>query len=159
MSLTQLPTMAEVKDRLNLRAEQVKPLYGGAGATADQANTAFEADITARIAEQATVAEQLLLANFTATELAAFDAGQLNAVELAVKLLTVGDLFDSAGQLNDKYQAEAENMTKRGMDLLKALANRQGVTDAELTTAAVTPRTHGGTLRVRYGPYLPNSSW
>lgn len=149
MSLPQLPTMAEVKSRAApLKAENVNPLYGGSGATPSQAETAFEADITVRIAEQSTVAEHTLLAHFTAEEIADFDTEQLNAVELAVKLLTVADLYDSAGQLNERYQAEAERMQKRGMDLLNALVNRQGVTDEELETAAVTPRTHGGTVTV-----------
>ena len=153
MALSQVPTTAEVKSRANpLKPEQVNPRYGITASvplpTPEQAEAAYEADIAQRIVEQAIIAEHTLLAHFTSDEMAAFEDEQNDAVEIAIKLLTVGDLYDSAGQLNERYQAESERMMKRGYALLDALVKRQGVTDSELASALVTPRTHGGTFDV-----------
>src|SRR5690606_30261725 len=59
--------------------------------------------------------------NHTAEQLAAVNTRQAANAALVVKWLTIGDLYDSAGQLNERYQQEADNYIQRGEKLLDQL--------------------------------------
>lgn len=132
MALAQLPTESEIRLASRLRPEQVSI------ALAD--TTALETDIASRITEQANYVEMRLYQAsapnaypitdaILSTAYPAFDSDQRASVttrqagiaELAVKWLTIGDLYDSAGQLNERYQAEADNYKARGEKLLEQL--------------------------------------
>ena len=122
-----------------MRPEQIDPLYGGSGATPAQAVTAYETDIAERLVEQTAVAEGVLLSHYTQTQIDDFDTAHRVRVELAVKLLVVADLYGSAGQLNEKYEAEAARLLARAKALLQSLISADTGSDdgAHMVTITV----------------------
>lgn len=129
MSILTNPTTASIKKRVVLRPEQIDPLYGGAGATPSQAVEAYEADIVDRIEAQGNVVETMLLGRFTTTEIAAFSDPLKSNVSLAKELMTAGDLYDTAGQLNDQYEEKAQSLFARAQAIIKAIISLPNPTD------------------------------
>lgn len=132
MPLPSLPTASEIRIASRLRPEQVSTTLAN--------EAALELDIVGRITEQASYvemrigtaaaprawpfsAEYLKLAYpyYTPEQITALSDRHAAVARLAVKLLVLGDLYDSAGQLNERYQAEAENYIARGEKLLGEL--------------------------------------
>lgn len=132
MALPSIPTAAEVRIASRLRPEQVSIAFPD--------TNAMEADISDRIAEQENYVEMritqsaaptawpftsamlgLVYPGYDSDAIIAIGTRQGGIAALAVKLLTIGDLYDSAGQLNERYQAEADNYRARGEALLTQL--------------------------------------
>jgi len=133
MALSELPTPAEIRIASRLLPEQVS--------THSLASDAdLEADISDRIDEQAAYVEMRLgqaaapraypldgdylanvYPNYTESQIDAVTVRQASVAKQAVKLLTLADLFDSAGQLNERYQVEASGYRTRGEALLEQL--------------------------------------
>lgn len=130
--LSLLPTAAEVRIASRLRPEQVSSAFANVAA--------LDEDIEGRIAEQAAVVERrLLMASaplawpltgsqvqaalpfFSLAQASAWQQDQEGLISLCVKYLGLGDLYDSAGQLNPRYQAEADNYMGRGNRMLDDL--------------------------------------
>jgi hypothetical protein len=128
MAILTNPSVAEIKDRVKLRPEQIDPLYGGVGATPSQAVTAYEADITERIVEQSYVVEEKLLTRYSQSEMEAFTTSTQAVVELAKELLVASDLYDSAGQLGTPEQEESMRLEKRAWSLIDSVLNRPQAT-------------------------------
>ena len=129
MSILTNPTVAAIKKRVVLRPEQIDPTYGGVGATAEQAVTAYEADITDRIEAQGNVVETMILGRFTVIEIAAFSDPLLSNVSLAKELMTAGDLYDTAGQLNDRYEEKAQSLFARAKSIIQSIIDLPNPTD------------------------------
>lgn len=132
MPLPSLPTASEIRIASRLLPEQVSVSLAN--------DTALESDIDGRITEQANYVEmrlgtaaaprawpfsaeylQLAFPYYTSEQITALGDRHAGIAKLCVKLLTIGDLYDSAGQLNERYQAEAENYIARGEKLLGEL--------------------------------------
>jgi len=132
MALPQLPTASEIRIASRLRPEQVSV------ALADVA--ALESDIDDRITEQSDDVEMqieqaasplawpfsddtlaAIYPNYSGDQITGINARQTANAKLIVKLLAIGDLYDSAGQLNERYQREADNYMRRGEKLLEQL--------------------------------------
>lgn len=132
MALPSLPTASEIRIASRLRPEQVSTTLAN--------DAALESDIDGRIAEQETYVEmrlgtaaaprawpfsaeylQLAFPYYTPEQITALGTRHTEIARLCVKLLTIGDLYDSAGQLNERYQAEAANYITRGEKLLSEL--------------------------------------
>lgn len=154
MAITDLPTAAEIRVASRLRPEQVSVYLAD--------TTALEADIDARITEQEGYVEMRLeqaatpqpwpfVTDFLSAVYPDYSSVQVTAVitrhnsmaALAVKYFTLGDLYDSAGQLNERYQAEADNYMKRGEKVLDQLVSdftwivSQGTSTGDVPNAGV----------------------
>lgn len=130
--LDSLPTAEEVRIASRLRPEQVSSTL------ADVA--ALEADIDGRIEEQGAYVEMRIAQSaapefwpfadgvlaaaypaYDSTQIAAIEARQSSVAKQCVKLFSLADLYDSAGQLNERYQAEADSYRARAEALLTQL--------------------------------------
>lgn len=131
--LDNLPSAAEIRVASRLLPEQVSV------ALADDA--ALERDISDRIDEQANYVEMRLgqaaaprayplesdylagvYPDYNSDQIATVTARQSGIAALAVKWLTLADLYNSAGQLNERYQAEGDAYRARGENLLTQLS-------------------------------------
>lgn len=129
------PSPSDIRVASRLRPEQVSV------ALAD--TTALETDISNRILEQSNYVElrieqvtaplgwplnnaqlQQVYPHYDDSQLAGITTKQAALATLVTKLLVLGDLYDSAGQLNDRYQLEADNYTRRGEKLLDQLVEQ-----------------------------------
>ncbi|HXI16504.1 MAG TPA: hypothetical protein VNM48_09035 [Chloroflexota bacterium] len=129
-----LPTASEVRIASRLRPEQVSSAFTGIDA--------LEADIEGRIQEQASYVRRRLMLRSTplawpltsaqvATSLPLFTSEQQQewrdaevvGYSESIKTLSLGSLYESAGQLNPRYQAQAEDYYARGMRMLDQLAD------------------------------------
>lgn len=149
--LALLPSASEVRLASRLRPEQVSVAFPDIAA--------FELDIEGRISEQAAVADRRLSQAATpyawpltqeqvCTSLPLFSQQQAEdwlqdqerLISLCVKYLSVGDVFDSAGQLNVRYQAEADNYMARGNRLLDQLCDEVRRVASGIDGGVVSPR-------------------
>lgn len=131
MIITALPLASAIRVESRLRPEQVNLEYAN--------TTELEADITARIGKYAAVINKKIVDAEDTPD------NQIIATE-ALFLRVEASLYGSAGYLNPAYWGRAQELKAESNELLKDLS--VGVTDAALSSALVTPRTHGGTFDV-----------
>lgn len=129
MPLPVLPTASEIRIASRLLPEQVSVTLAN--------EAALEADIAGRIEEQANYVEMRIgqasaprawpldavylsevYKFYSPSQITAVGTRQASIASLAVKWLTLADLYDAAGQLNERYDAEAKMYRERGESLL-----------------------------------------
>ncbi len=131
--LSELPTAEKIRKDSRLRPEQVSVSLAN--------ETALEAEIEPIIYAQAEIVEQRLMGaadpllwpfgdeqisqaypTYDESQRVETLARHSSLAKEAVRLLVLGDLFDSAGALNERYQAESENYFARAEKLLQMLS-------------------------------------
>lgn len=122
MSILTNPTFDNVIARTTLRPEQVNVRYGithdTPQPTEHEAWQAFKDDVEDRIDLQSEIVELRLLTRWKRSEIQGFSNPIKAAVQLAKELMVAGDLYESAGQLHEAYNDEAQRYFDRASQII-----------------------------------------
>lgn len=127
MAILSNPTFHDINARTVLRPEQVNARYGITHDVQDptehQAWQAYKSDVEDRIELQSEVVELRLLSRWRKSQIQNFTDPIKAAVKLAKELMTAGDLYESAGQLHEAYNTEAQRYFDRANQIINDIVN------------------------------------